>query len=404
MRKIDIDSQLKLIERGVVEIIHLKALREKLEGGKPLIVKAGFDPSAPDIHIGHTVLLRKLRHFQDLGHTIMFLIGDFTARIGDPSGQSATRSRLTAEEVLENARTYEKQVSKILDMKKVRVVFNNDWLGKMSSYDIAELASKQTVARVLERDDFSKRFKSGQDISLLEFLYPLFQAYDSVELKSDVELGGTDQKFNMLMGRTIQERYGQKPQVVITMPLLVGLDGTQKMSKSYNNYIGIDESADDIFGKLMSITDELMPNYYELLTDEEFPKDMHPKEAKERLARLIAKEYHGAKGAEAAQDNFNKKHVTHSATTSASDFLKVAKMKEIKWDSDTVNIVDLLALTGCAKSKTDARRLIQQGAVRVCDDEIMMNFITIKELNIEFSKKKLFLQVGKRQYVRVVPK
>lgn len=393
----DIEEQLKLIERGTVEIIKLEALKKKLCRGKPLIIKAGFDPSAPDIHVGHTVLLRKLKHFQDLGHTIMFLIGDFTGLIGDPSGQSATRNRLTKEEVIKNAKTYEKQVSKILDIKKINVVFNSDWLGKMTSYDIAELASKQTVARVLERDDFEKRFKSGQDISFLEFLYPLFQAYDSVELKADVELGGTDQKFNMLMGRTIQERYGHEPQVVITMPLLVGLDGVRKMSKSYNNYIGINEPADEIFGKAMSIPDELMPNYYELLTDEEFSKDIHPKEAKEKLAYIITQEYHGKKKADEAKESFHKKHVARSAKDSREAFLEVAVTKTIEWKDEKINLADIIVLTGCAKSKSEARRLIQQGAVRV-------DHIVAKKLNFELSKKELLLQVGKRRYVRIIPK
>jgi tyrosyl-tRNA synthetase len=399
----DTEKQLKLISRGTVEIIQLEELKKKLKKGRPLIIKAGFDPSAPDIHIGHTVLLRKLKHFQELGHTIMFLIGDFTGLIGDPSGQSATRKRLTKKEVLENAKTYEKQVSKILDMKKVKVVFNSDWLGKMTPYEIAELAAKQTVARVLERDDFQKRYNSGQDISFLEFLYPLFQAYDSVELKADVELGGTDQKFNMLMGRTIQERYGVEQQVVMTMPLLVGLDGAQKMSKSYNNYVGISEPAGEIFGKLMSIPDELMPNYYELLTDEEVPKDIHPKEAKERLAYIITSQYHGKKGADSAKGSFDKKHVTRSAKESAEAFLEVAETKHIEWKDKALGLVDAIVLSGCAESKSQAKRLIEQGAVRLKDDK-KDSFIVIKKLNFELSKKEILLQVGKRQYVRIVPR
>jgi len=395
------NDDLNLIRRGTVEIIQEDLLKEKLEKSiktkRPLIVKAGFDPSAPDIHLGHTVLLRKLRHFQDLGHKILFLIGDFTGLIGDPSGQSQTRKRLTKKEVLENAKTYERQVSKILDMKKVKVVFNSDWLGKMTPYDIAELASKQTVARVLERDDFQKRYKGGQDISFLEFLYPLFQAYDSVELKADIELGGTDQKFNMLMGRTIQERYKQQPQVVITMPLLVGLDGKMKMSKSYGNYVGINEDADEVFGKLMSIPDELMADYYTLLTDETLDSSMHPKEAKERLAYIIAKEYHGKKKADSAKEAFTKKHVTRSAKNSKEAFLEVAETKYVSWKDEVISLVDLIALSGSAKSKSDAKRLIEQGAVRV-------NNNVIKKLNFELSKKEVLLQVGKRQYVRIIPK
>lgn len=393
----DINKQLEIIKRGTVEIIQLEELKKKLQRKKPLIIKAGFDPSAPDIHLGHTVLLRKLKHFLEMGHRIKFLIGDFTGLIGDPSGQSATRKRLTKEEVLENAETYEKQVSKILDMDKVEVVFNSDWLGSMTPYDVAELASKQTVARVLERDDFEKRFKSGQDISFLEFLYPLFQAYDSVELKADIELGGSDQKFNMLMGRTIQERYSCEPQVVITMPLLVGLDGTQKMSKSYNNYVGINEPADEIFGKVMSISDELMANYYELLTDEDLPKEAHPKDAKARLAYIITADYCGKKAADSAKKSFDKKHVSRAAKESREAFLEIAVTKPVSWKDDTMCLVDLIVLTACAKSKSDARRLIEQGAVRV-------NNNVIKKLNFELSKKEILLQVGKRQYVRVVPK
>ena len=392
-----IDEQLDLIKRGAVEIIQEEGLRKKLKSGKSLTIKAGFDPSAPDIHLGHTVLLRKLRHFQDLGHKILFLIGDFTGLIGDPSGQSQTRKRLTKKEVLENAKTYERQVSKILDMKKVKVVFNSDWLGKMTPYDIAELASKQTVARVLERDDFQKRYKGGQDISFLEFLYPLFQAYDSVVLKADIELGGTDQKFNMLMARTIQERYNQKPQVVITMPLLVGLDGTQKMSKSYGNYIGIDENANDMYGKLMSITDELMSDYYTLLTDEALNSKKHPKEAKDYLAYTITKEYHGKKRADIAREHFSKKHVTKAARDSKEAFLEVAETKYLEWKGQTMNLVDSIVASGCADSKSQARRLIEQGAVRV-DSNV------IKNLNFELSKKEVLLQVGKKQYVRIIPK
>lgn len=393
----DIDKQLELIKRGTAEIIQIEELKKKLQKNRPLIIKAGFDPSAPDIHLGHTVLLRKLRHFQELGHRIVFLIGDFTGLIGDPSGQTATRKRLTKREVLHNAKTYEVQVSKILDMKEVKVVFNSSWLGKMTPYDIAELASKQTVARVLERDDFQTRYRSGQDISFLEFLYPLFQAYDSVVLKADVELGGSDQKFNMLMGRTIQERYGQTPQVVITMPLLVGIDGAMKMSKSYGNYVGINESADDIFGKIMSIRDELMPSYYELLTDETFNSNLHPKESKENLAYIITEEYHGKRKADSARGSFNKKHVTKIVETSREAFLEVAQTRYLEWKDNDTNIVDLLALSGCTKSKSQAKRLIQQGAVRV-------NGSVIKKLNFKFPKKEILLQVGKLQYVRIIPK
>src|SRR3989338_4117447 len=252
----DIEKQSALIKRGTVEIINEKELRAKLAKGKPLVIKAGFDPTAPDIHLGHTVLLRKMRHFQDLGHEVVFLIGDYTAMIGDPSGESKTRPRLTKEEVVKNADTYAKQISKILDIQKLKVRFNSEWLGKMTAADIALLMANYTVQRTLERDDFSNRYKQQKPITMLEFLYPLLQGYDSVALKADVELGGTDQKFNLLVGRDIQGLYGQSPQVVITMPLLEGTDGINKMSKSLGNYVGINEPAKEMFGKLMSISDE----------------------------------------------------------------------------------------------------------------------------------------------------
>lgn len=309
----DIKKQLEIIKRGTVEIISESALVEKLKKGKPLIIKAGFDPTAPDIHLGHTVLLRKLRHFQDLGHKVIFLIGDATALVGDPSGQSQTRKTMTWGEVEENAKTYERQVSKILSTKDKNLFerrHNSNWFSRHGSTEkefppftfeqFVELAQRYTVARLLERDDFQKRLKENKPISFLELFYPLMQGYDSVQLKSDVEIGGTDQKFNMLVGRDLQEAYGQEPQVVITMPLLVGTDGIQKMSKSYGNYIGINEAAREIFGKIMSISDDLMYSYYELLTNENLQqiKNMPPMEAKKRLAYLIVKDYHGASQAE----------------------------------------------------------------------------------------------------------
>ena len=272
----DLDKQLELIKRGAVEIIQLDELTKKLEraikSNKPLVIKAGFDPTAPDIHLGHTVLLRKMRHFQDLGHKVIFLIGDHTAMIGDPSGQSKTRPRLTREEVDQNAKTYERQVSKVLDIHKLKIRFNSEWLGKMDTAKIAELAARYSVQRMLERDDFANRLKQQKNITILEFLYPLFQGYDSVALEADVELGGSDQKFNLLVGRDVQGSYQQAPQVVITMPLLEGLDGVNKMSKSLDNYVGINESQKDMFGKLMSLSDSLMLKYYELLTDEDVGK------------------------------------------------------------------------------------------------------------------------------------
>ena len=260
------ENVLELIKRGSDEILIESELLKKLEENRPLIIKAGFDPTAPDLHLGHTVLINKLKQFQDLGHQIQFLIGDFTGMIGDPTGKNVTRKALTQEDVLENAKTYQEQVFKILDPEKTKIVFNSTWMNKLSPADLIQLAAKHTVARMLERDDFSKRYKGGQPIAIHEFLYPLIQGYDSVAMKSDVELGGTDQKFNLLVGRQLQEVYGQKPQTVLTMPILEGLDGVQKMSKSLNNYIGIADAADDMFGKIMSISDDLMWRYYELLS------------------------------------------------------------------------------------------------------------------------------------------
>ncbi|MDH7554655.1 MAG: tyrosine--tRNA ligase, partial [Spirochaetota bacterium] len=311
-----IKNDIELLKRGVEEIIPLDEFEKKIERSqkenKPLIIKAGFDPTAPDIHLGHTVLLRKMRHFQQMGHTVIFLIGDFTAMIGDPSGKSQTRKRLTREEVLSNAETYKKQVFKILDPEKTIVDFNSRWCMPMSFADVLDLASRYNVARMLERDDFAKRYKDGVPISILEFLYPLIQGYDSVALKADIELGGTDQKFNLLVGRDLQREYGQEPQVIMTLPLLVGLDGVQKMSKSLNNYIGIDEDPQQIFGKVMSISDDLMFLYYELVTDvpkaeiESYKKgiqdgSVHPKDVKVRLAKEICAQFYNEEIAQKAK-------------------------------------------------------------------------------------------------------
>jgi len=389
----DIAKQLEQIKRGTVEIIQMDELKKKIEkaikSNKPLVIKAGFDPTAPDIHLGHTVLLRKMRHFQDLGHEVVFLIGDFTGLVGDPTGQSKTRPKLTREEVAENAKTYEKQVSKVLDAKKLKVIFNSRWFDRMTPYQIAELAAKQTVARVLERDDFSKRYKAGQDISYLEFLYPLFQAYDSVELKSDIELGGSDQKFNMLMGRTIQERYGQEAQTVITMPLLEGLDGVNKMSKSLGNYVGINESAKSMFGKLMSVSDELMYKYYELLTDEDVAKiradvksgALHPKQAKVNLAKIIVAQYHSKADADKQAEEFDR-------AFKDKGFPQDIKPTEIKVNSEVVPVIAVLADNAkLLSSRGEAKRKIQEGAVEVDGAKI---------LNIDFG-----LHAGKEYKIRV---
>ena len=305
---------MEIIRRGASEILLEEDLLKKLERGRPLRVKAGFDPTAPDLHLGHTVLINKLRQFQDLGHEVLFLIGDFTGMIGDPTGKNRTRKSLSREDVLDNARTYEEQIFKILDPEKTLVVFNSSWMGEMKASDLIQLAARHTVARMLERDDFSKRYKSGQAIAVHEFLYPLVQGYDSVALKADVELGGTDQKFNLLVGRQLQESYGQEPQVVLTMPILEGLDGVQKMSKSLDNYIGIDDAPDEMFGKLMSISDELMWRYLELLSfrptaeirslEEQVAQGMNPRDVKVSLAEEIIERFHSREAAVRANENF----------------------------------------------------------------------------------------------------
>jgi len=363
-----VEEQLAIIKRGTVEVIREEELKAKLKTKKPLIVKAGFDPTVPDIHLGHTVLLRKLRHFQDLGHKVIFLIGDATALVGDPSGQSKTRKTLTWEEVKKNAATYEKQVSKILNVDNAKVFqrrHNSDWFpragtNKASTFNFetfVHLAQKYTVARLLERDDFQKRLKENKPITFLELFYPLMQGYDSVELRADIEIGGTDQKFNMLVGRNLQQAYGQDPQVVITMPLLEGTDGVDKMSKSLGNYIGIDESGQDIFGKVMSISDEMMVKYYELLTDEDINKNLHPKEAKKHLAKIIISGYYGKEEAEKAEVNFEK-------AFKDKGFPDNVPMKEIKFPYDQTTLVPLLSMiTG--ESKSEMRRKVSEGAVQI---------------------------------------
>jgi len=391
MPKMSTKEQLKLIKRGAVEIIQEEELAKKLEKSlktkKPLIVKAGFDPSAPDIHVGHTVLLRKLRHFQDLGHKVMFLIGDFTGMIGDPSGRSEIRKQLSKEEVLENAKTYKKQVFKVLDSnpKKIEIVFNSHWMAKMKIEEMLNLASKYTVARMLERDDFLKRYKSDQPISILEFLYPLIQGYDSVVLKADIELGGTDQKFNLLVGRQLQRDFGQDPQVVLTMPLLVGLDGVQKMSKTYNNYVGINEPPNEIYGKVMSLSDELMPTYYELLTDLTLDKNKHPKETKKILAAEIVKNSYSKKEALNAEKEFEKVF---------KDKGLPSDIPELTLNVNEINIIDLLVESGSCNSKSQARRLIEQGGV-YCNEKRIKD--PLKKLQVTSSKK--ILKTGKRFFI-----
>jgi tyrosyl-tRNA synthetase len=384
----DIEKQLEIIKRGVVEIISEKELISKLEKKRPLVVKAGFDPSAPDIHLGHTVLLRKLRHFQDLGHRVFFLIGDFTGMIGDPTGRSEVRKRLTESEVSENAKTYKKQVFKILDEKKTEVVFNSAWLAKMTLKDTLELMAHTTVSQVLARADFSERYKSGKDISFLEFMYPLLQAYDSVELKADIELGGTDQKFNLLMGRELQKDFGQETQVVIMTPLLVGLDGVNKMSKSFGNHIGISEKPEEMFGKIMSVSDPLMIQYYELLTDENMDavRKMHPMEAKKKLARDIVRQYHGEDYADVALRDFENK------------FQKRDPFTELKLETMPLksSLCDFLVTEKICASKGEYKRLIEQDAIEV-------NGTRIRELEFKLEPSKEYcIKVGKKRFLKVI--
>lgn len=402
-----IKNDLELLKRGTEEIIPLDEFKNKLEKSeeenKPLIVKTGFDPTAPDIHLGHTILLRKMKHFQNMGHTVVFLIGDFTGMIGDPSGRSITRKRLTREEVLENAETYKKQVFKILDKKKTVIEFNSNWCNAMNFADVLELTSKYNVARMLERDDFSNRYKSGKKISILEFMYPLVQGYDSVALKADIELGGTDQKFNLLVGRDIQKEYGQEPQVIITTPLLVGLDGVQKMSKSLHNYIGIDEPPREIFGKVMSISDELMFLYYEMATDvpmEEISsiKDeirngiVHPRDVKVRLSKEICSQFYDWETAEKAEAEFNRIFVKKDIPDEIPEY----KIPDDEKKEDRVWIVKLLVLSGMAKSNGEGRRLINGGGVLFNGDKIMDVDLEL-DLPVEG-----IIKVGKKRFIRII--
>jgi len=368
----NLQESLALIRRGTEEILLEDQLREKLKKGRPLRVKAGFDPTAPDLHLGHTVLINKLRQFQELGHEILFLIGDFTGMIGDPTGKSATRPPLTREEVLENARTYEQQIFKILDPEKTLVVFNSSWMGEMSAADLIQLASRHTVARMLERDDFSKRYRSGQPIAIHEFLYPLIQGYDSVALKADVELGGTDQKFNLLVGRQLQEAYGQEPQVVITLPILEGLDGVQKMSKSLGNYVGISDPPEEMFGKIMSISDELMWRWFELLSFRpmseiealraEVEGGRNPRDVKFELARELVARFHDEETAERAQQAF----IDRFQKGAVPDEMPEVTLSA---EGEGLPVARLLSQAGLVSSNSEGMRMVQQGAVRI-DGEI----------------------------------
>ncbi|MEW6101091.1 MAG: tyrosine--tRNA ligase [Candidatus Omnitrophota bacterium] len=387
----DINKQLEIIKRGAVEIISEEELKAKLEKSirlkKPLIVKAGFDPTAPDIHLGHTVLLRKMRQFQDLGHRVIFLIGDFTAQIGDPSGRSEKRKQLTREEVKRNAATYKKQVSKVLNINRLKIFFNSRWFARMSATEILRLTTHATVSQILAREDFKKRLSNKEDVSLLEIMYPIMQGYDSVKLEADIELGGTDQTFNLLMGREMQKDSGFSPQVVITMPLLEGTDGVQKMSKSFANYIGINEMPDEMFGKVMSISDELMLKYYTLLTDEDIGsvKQMHPKEAKLRLAEIIVCGYHSAPEAKKARNNFEDVFSKKELPSQMPEYR--ARPNE--------NIVSILISSGLVKSGNEARRLIKEGAITFEEEKVT---------SIDFTAAKPgILKVGTRRFLRIIP-
>ena len=392
------EDVLATLLRGTDEVLIEQELIKKLEEGRPLRIKAGFDPTAPDLHLGHTVLINKLKQFQDIGHEVLFLIGDFTGMIGDPTGKNVTRKPLTRDEVIDNAKTYEKQIFKILDPAKTLVMFNSSWMNAMSPADLIQLAAKHTVARMLERDDFSKRFKGGQPIAIHEFLYPLIQGYDSVAMKADVELGGTDQKFNLLVGRQLQEVFGQKPQVVITMPILEGLDGVQKMSKSLNNYIGIADAADDMFGKLMSISDELMWRYFELVSfrslaeiklwKQECEQGANPRNYKVKLAQEIIERFHDQAAARKALENFEARF-QRGAMPDEMDEL------ELKIEGGSYSIANLLKDAGLTVSTSEAIRMINQGAVKINGEKV-----SDPKLEILVSTENVY-QVGKRKFAKV---
>ena len=398
-----IDEQLAFLKKGTVDLIREEDLKKKLErsakNGKPLRVKLGLDPTAPDIHVGHTVVIRKLKAFQDLGHTVIFLIGDFTGMIGDPSGKNVTRPPLSREEINANAETYKRQMFKLLDPEKTELRFNGEWMDKFTSADFVKLCAKTTVRQILERDDFTKRMAEEKPISLHELLYPLVQGYDSVALEADVELGGTDQKFNLLMGRNLQREFSQEPQVILTTPLLEGLDGVNKMSKSLGNYIGIEEPANEMFGKVMSISDDLMWKYYELLTDLSVAEidalrskcesgNENPRNVKVNLAKSIIRDFHSQEGANAAEDEFNRLFVQKEIPDEVDE-------KQIS--AGTYKLADLLAETGLAASKGEARRLIEQGGVKINGEKASS---ATAEVQIS-SDAKLF-QVGKRKFLNII--
>ncbi|MFN6963518.1 MAG: tyrosine--tRNA ligase [Pyrinomonadaceae bacterium] len=400
-----IDEQLDVLRKGTVDLIREEDLKAKLDRsqktGKPLRVKLGLDPTAPDIHLGHTVVIRKLKAFQDLGHTVIFLIGDFTGQIGDPTGKSATRPPLSRDEINANAETYKQQMFKLLDPEKTELRFNGEWMDRFTAADFVKLAAKTTVRQILERDDFEKRMAEEKPISLHELLYPLVQGYDSVALEADVELGGTDQKFNLLMGRSLQREFGQEPQVILTTPLLEGLDGVQKMSKSLGNYIGIEEPAAEMFGKIMSISDELMWRYYELLTDVSVDEidarrsrcesgAENPRDAKVELAKRIIADFHSAADADAAEEEFRRRFVDKQAPE---------EIEEKQIDAGSYKLAELLASVGLAASKGEARRLIEQGGVRVNGEKASNS-----AADVTVAAEPIVFQVGKRRFLKVAGK
>lgn len=402
----EVARQLAILKRGTVEIIpeneFVDKLRKSISSGNPLKVKLGLDPSAPDIHVGHTVVLQKLKQFQDLGHQVQLVIGDFTGRIGDPTGKSETRKQLTEEDVKANAETYVKQFAKVLDANKIEVHFNSSWLASLKFEDVIRLAAQTTVARMLERDDFQKRYTNEQPISIHEFFYPLMQGYDSVALASDIELGGTDQKFNLLMGRTLQKEYGQEQQVVIMTPLIEGLDGEKKMSKSLGNYIGVDEAPNEIYGKSMSIPDELMVKYFEFATDlslEEFQSlrdglsngSVHPRDAKMKLAYTFVRMYHGEEAAREAEEYFK----TVFQQRKLPDDIEVHEISVRSLADGKIGIISLLTMLKLVPSNAEARRMIQQGAVKINEERV-------DDVNAEIQpENEMILQVGKRKFAQL---
>lgn len=394
-----VEEALQIIRRGTEEILLEEDLVERLKSGKPLRVKAGFDPTAPDLHLGHTVLLNKMRQFQDLGHEVMFLIGDFTGMIGDPSGKNETRPPLSREQVEENAATYKKQVFKVLDPEKTKVMFNSEWMNKLTSADLIKLAATHTVARMLERDDFHKRYTSGQAIAIHEFLYPLIQGYDSVAMQADIELGGTDQKFNLLMGRELQKHFKQKPQTVITLPLLPGLDGIKKMSKSLGNYIGIDESPSEIFGKVMSLSDETMWLYFELISfrsiteiqklREEVANGKNPRDVKFLLGEEIVERFHNREAAMHARENFISQF---QQGVIPEDIAEVT----IQVGKEGMQVANIMKSAGLTSSTSEAFRMIDQGAVRIDGERVNDRNAALN------AGSAVILQVGKRRFAKVI--